>query len=72
MNYVLIHTSYRRELGFAVKTTPLSRFDDAAAYLQGRIRNTKLGRVLAKRGNRLFDTFAAFSPGASDPKADVP
>lgn len=72
MNYTIIHSAYRREIGFAVKTTPLTLFDAAAAYLQGRVANTKLGRILAKRGNRLFETVAEFSPGTSDPAAGVP
>lgn len=72
MNYVMIHTSYKRDLGFAVKTTPLERFEAAATYLQGRIANTKLGRILRKEDNRMFEPFAEFSPESSDPAAGVP
>ena len=67
MKYALIHVSYRRELKFDIPTTPLDRFESGVAYLQRRIRNTKLGRNLAKKGNPLYDSFEEFVAGRQGP-----
>ncbi|MCP4248633.1 MAG: hypothetical protein GY778_16430 [bacterium] len=59
MNIARIYKAYERELKFSIANTPLDLIAEAAAYLQGRIRNSKLGRIKAREGNRLFDTFEA-------------
>ncbi len=61
MNYPLIYRRYRDEMKFGIADTPLDRFDGAVAYLQRRIRNTKLGRNLAKKGNPLYESFEEFA-----------
>lgn len=63
MKYALIRIAYKREIKFNVAHTPLERFDEAVAYLQGRIRNTMIGRAKAAEGNRLFESFAEFVAG---------
>jgi len=61
MEYAVIHVSYRRDMHFSIPTTPLDRFNEAVAYLQRRIRNTMLGRNLARQGNRLFESLDEFT-----------
>lgn len=61
MNYALIRVSYKREMKFPISHTPLDRFDAAIAYLQSRIRSSKVGRIRARQGDRLFDSFAEFA-----------
>ena len=55
-----IHGAYRRAIKFSIATTPLDLFDEAVGFLQERIRNTKLGRIEARRGNRLFEEFEEY------------
>ena len=58
IRYGLIHTTYEREMGYSMVSTPKELFDKGAQYLQRRIANTKLGRV--RSGQRLFQTFGEF------------
>jgi len=60
MNYPLIRIAYEREIKYKVKDTPRELFDRAAEYLQGRIENTKLGRIKKKQGQKLFSSFNEF------------
>ncbi len=60
MKHGFIHTAYQRDMKYAIKTTPLELFDAGAAFLQTRIANTKLGRILNKRGYPLFSRFDDF------------
>lgn len=60
MKYSLVYKRYEAEMKFSIANTPLDRFDEGVAYLQRRIRNTKLGRNLAKQGNPMFESFEAF------------
>lgn len=56
--YVIIYNAIRREFGRSWEDVGQQDFDRLAQYLQGRIRNTKLGRNLGVDGNRLYSTFA--------------
>ena len=60
MNYAMIRVSYKREIKYNVKDTPLNLFEKAVAYLQKRIFNTKLGRIRNKKGVNVFTTFDDF------------
>lgn len=60
MNYAMIRVAYQREFGCCVKDTPQVRFLAAAEYLQGRIRNTKLGRMKNAEGKSLFSSVDEF------------
>lgn len=53
----VIHKSYEREMGCPVRHTPMERFDKAVAWLQRRIHNTRVGRINASHGQRLFRSF---------------
>lgn len=61
IKYAMIRVAYKREMKFTIAHTPLDRFEDAVAFLQRRIRNSKLGRIKAGEGNRLFETFEEFA-----------
>jgi hypothetical protein len=37
---------------------PQANFESLARYLQGRIRNSKLGRILGVQGNKLFSSYS--------------
>lgn len=56
--YVIIYNAIKREFGRAWGDVSRDDFGRLAEYLQGRIRNSKMGRILGARGNRLFSTFA--------------
>ena len=60
MKHGFIHSAYHRDMKYAIKTTPLELFDAGATFLQNRIANTKLGRILNNRGNPLFSRFDDF------------
>lgn len=60
MKYPLVYKRYEAEMKFSIANTPLDRFDEGVAYLQRRIRNTKLGRNLTKQGNPMFESFEEF------------
>jgi len=60
MNYAFIHAAYRREMKYAVRTTPLDLFEKGAGWLQRRVLNTKLGRMMAARGRGVFSAFDEF------------
>lgn len=60
MHYGLIHTAYQRHMKYAVRTTPMDQFEKGAAWLQQRILGTKLGRILAARGQPVFSAFDEF------------
>lgn len=63
MHYPIIYKSYEREIGYSINNTPLNRFADACHYLQRRIGNTKLGRMLKSQGRKLYSTFEEFAKG---------
>lgn len=69
MRYPLIYKSFEREIGYSMLNTPHDLFDNAAAYLQKRIRNTRLGRN--QRGRKIFRTFEEFDERAK-PDEDLP
>ncbi len=60
VKYALIHVAYRRAMKYSIANTPLDHFAEAVTFLQQRIRNTMLGRIKAKDGNRLFEIFEEF------------
>lgn len=60
MKYGFIHKAFEREIKYAIRTTPLDRFETAASWLQERIRGTKLGRILSARGQLVFSAFDEF------------
>jgi len=55
--YVIIYNAIRRDFGRSWEDVDRGDFDRLVEYLHGRIRNSKLGRILGARGNRLFSTF---------------
>jgi hypothetical protein len=63
MNYAIIRTAYKSYMKCDVRHTPKEHFADAVGFLQERIRQTRLGRILSRRGNRLFETFDEHSRG---------
>lgn len=60
MKYCLINNAYQREMKFSIPATPLTLFDEAVGFLQGRIRNTKIGRIKGRQGNPLFEEFEEY------------
>ena len=54
--YVTIYNAIRTEFGASWEDLGQKDFGSLAKYLQGRIRNSKLGRILGAQGNRLFST----------------
>lgn len=66
MNYVLIRVAYNHEMKYSIKDTPRDMFDKAVEYLQKRISNTKLGRILKSRGQELFSRFETFDQNEKD------
>lgn len=60
MKWQFIHVSYQREMKFAVGRTPRHLFGAGVSYLQRRIQNSMVGRIKAKEGNRLFQTFEEY------------
>lgn len=59
MKYPMIYVSYKRDMHYSISNTPVALFDEASAYLQKRIKNTKLGRMKGKH-QRLFQLFTNF------------
>lgn len=60
MNYSLIRVAYEREMKYNIKDTPQDMFDIAVEYLQKRISNTKLGKIMKSRGQEMFSSFETF------------
>ena len=60
MRYPAIRAAFKAEFGMPVRHMPLHRFEEAAQYLQKRIRNTKLGRINAAKGVALYCEFEEF------------
>ena len=60
MRYSLIRVAYEREIGSAVKLTPLDLFERACQFLQGRIARTKYGRMALAQGQKLYSTFEEY------------
>lgn len=65
LQYGKIWGSYQDEIKYTPQNTPIDLFDNAVAYLQGRIRNTKLGRIKNSRGQKLFSDFDNFDEKTS-------
>jgi hypothetical protein len=55
--YVIIYNAIRSEFGRSWEDMGQGDFNVLAGFLHGRIRNTKLGRILGAQGNRLFSTY---------------
>lgn len=55
--YITIYNAIRTEFGSSWEDLRQTDFGSLATYLQGRIRNSKLGRILGAQGNRLFSTY---------------
>jgi hypothetical protein len=66
MNYALIRIAYKREMKYNIKDTPKDLFDRAVEYLQKRISNTKIGRIMKSRGEELFSRFETFDQKEKD------
>jgi len=56
--YIVIYSAIRTAFGRSWGDIDRQDFERLAEYLQGRIRHSKMGRILGARGNRLFSTFA--------------
>ncbi len=66
MNYSRIRVAYQRVFKYKVKDTPIEHFEKAVAYLQDRIRKTKLGRNKNSQGQRIFREFEEFDPNLGE------
>lgn len=66
MNYARIRVAYQRQMKYKIKDTPRDMFPRAVGYLQRRISQTKLGRIITKRGQELFSSFDTFDHTESD------
>jgi len=55
--YVLIYNAIRGEFGRSWEDMAQTDFTVLCVYLQARIRNSKLGRILGAQGNKLFSSF---------------
>lgn len=55
--YVIIYNAIRTEFGRSWEELAQSDFGRLTAYLQGRIRNSRLGRIQGARDNDLFSTY---------------
>ena len=55
--YVVINNSIKREFGAKWDLVPEQRFQELANYLQGRILNSKLGRIKNSRGEKCFSNW---------------
>lgn len=64
LNFAAIRGAYKGRMKSEVRHTPIERFDEAADYLQDRIRRTFLGRLQNSKGQRLFESFEEFSRGS--------
>jgi len=56
--YVIIFNAIRGEFGRSWEDMAQGDFGSLVAFLHARIHNSKLGRILGARGNRLFSTYA--------------
>lgn len=56
--YVTIYNAIRTEFGRSWEDVAQADFDRLAGYLQGRIRKSKLGRILGAQGNKLFSSYS--------------
>lgn len=63
MKYGFIYAAYEREMKYAIRTTPLDQFEWGAAFLQGRILDTFIGRNMNARGRGVFSSFDEFDGG---------
>jgi hypothetical protein len=59
-SYSVIYTNIKKQFGASCYNIPINRFDDLCVYLQNKIRNTRLGRILNSRGQKLFSTFEEY------------
>jgi len=55
-----LRSSYKREIKYELNDTPLELFEAAVRFLQGRISNTKIGRIRKRQGEILFSSFDNF------------
>lgn len=55
-----LRSSYKREIKYELNDTPLELFEAAVRFLQGRISNTKIGRIRKSQGQVLFSSFDEF------------
>lgn len=60
MRWGFIYTAYKRHMKYAIKTTPITAFENGAAYLKKRILDTMLGRNLTAKGQRVYSSFDDF------------
>lgn len=58
--YMQIWGAIKKEFGASAYKIPQTKFDNLVEYLQKRIKDTKLGRILNKRGQKLFSTFEEY------------
>jgi len=65
-----IHVAYKREIKYAIRTTPLDQFERGVTFLQGRILKTFVGRRMNAQGRRVFSPFDEFD-GDGDLSAPV-
>lgn len=57
MNYAIVRQAYKSHMKCDVRHTPKEHFTEAVAFLQDRIRRTRLGRIQGSKGNKLYETF---------------
>jgi hypothetical protein len=55
--YTIIYNAIRREYGSKWQTIPVGKFEDLMSFLQGRIDNSKVGRIRKGRGQKRYHSF---------------
>jgi hypothetical protein len=55
--YTIIYSAIQRKYGSRWQTIPISRFEELVSFLQGRIDNTKVGRIRKRRDQKRYHSF---------------
>ena len=64
--YTIIYNAIRREYGSKWQTIPVGKFEDLIGFLQGRIDNSRVGRIRKGRGQKRYHSFEEHSRGNDD------
>jgi endogenous inhibitor of DNA gyrase (YacG/DUF329 family) len=59
-SFAVIFKIINKQFGASCYNIPIIKFDDLCNFLQNKIRNTRLGRILNSRGQKLFSTFEEY------------
>jgi hypothetical protein len=64
--YTIIYNAIRREYGSKWQTIPVGKFEDLMSFLQGRIDNSKVGRIRKGRRQKRYHSFEEHCRGNDD------